>query len=687
MTPSERSGATRSEGMSQRIRTASGRVANDEPAYMGAPRVPGQRELVFIAHERRRDIADDVEPRFADDRWPLGQIEHSSNQNSLTIDFTTFPAWSRATAKTYIWNLLNTHPVQVSIKSRRPLLSPVSTHAAARHLRYFAEWLDNEGVTHMSTVSAEMFDAYATDVASHRTAWSTKALYLLYLSRFHMHNDGLPRDLSFPRPPWFDEDLKHWLGLPDLWHENRTEPIEPDVMGPLLRAALIVVDTYLRGTLTVGGNKGVHLAARTWALENGIETQSNRTAGAAATAAFKTASNWAPNLDRADVRAACIIVVSYLTGMRPKEVLHLRQDCLQVEEREDANAPAGVKRYRILGHVFKNVTDETGRAVTAGTQRRQPWVTIEPVARAVEAARRLAGDHPSGLLFAPFHTPEGPRERTGEALPTTSANKDIRDFADHWNLIAAADPKAEPIPVVTVSTTEVLASGGPAIEQERGRQSLSLGRLRRTLAWHIARQPGGEIALGIQYGHLRIATSLGYAGRTESGFPDEVEFDHLMAAWDGLDLLSREIEIGSHVSGPAAARLLEGVGRYQSDFAGQIKTEAQLKRLRETGLHVIHDNPLASNVCVFRSATAACLSDTVDDSNRRTPDLANCRSDCPNIALMDSHIDARRAERGRLAEEMAYLPKPLAHRAQHRLDRLDASISRHVSGVIGGRCE
>ncbi len=42
-----------------------------------------------------------------------------------------------------------------------------------------------------------------------------------------------------------------------------------------------------------------------------------------------------------------------------------------------------------------------------------------------------------------------------------------------------------------------------------------LKRFRRTVAWHIARLPGGRIALATQYGHLRAsAVTDGYSGRS-----------------------------------------------------------------------------------------------------------------------------------------------------------------------------
>ncbi|MFF7976707.1 hypothetical protein [Streptomyces sp. NPDC007905] len=39
--------------------------------------------------------------------------------------------------------------------------------------------------------------------------------------------------------------------------------------------------------------------------------------------------------------------------------------------------------------------------------------------------------------------------------------------------------------------------------------ALGVARFRRSLAWHIARRPGGLVAQAIQYGHMRTAMSAG----------------------------------------------------------------------------------------------------------------------------------------------------------------------------------
>ncbi|MFD7476131.1 hypothetical protein ACFV8Z_29275 [Streptomyces sp. NPDC059837] len=63
-----------------------------------------------------------------------------------------------------------------------------------------------------------------------------------------------------------------------------------------------------------------------------------------------------------------------------------------------------------------------------------------------------------------------------------------------------------------------------AIPEDHGRlPHLTPRQFRRTLAWFIARRPGGTIAGALQYRHQRIQMFEGYAGTSNSGFRDEVE--------------------------------------------------------------------------------------------------------------------------------------------------------------------
>ena len=54
------------------------------------------------------------------------------------------------------------------------------------------------------------------------------------------------------------------------------------------------------------------------------------------------------------------------------------------------------------------------------------------------------------------------------------------------------------------------------------------------LTWFIVRRPRGLVAAAVQYGHLRVQMTLGYAGNYASGFPDEIAFEDWLARLDTL---------------------------------------------------------------------------------------------------------------------------------------------------------
>ncbi|TFV30094.1 hypothetical protein E4K10_47825 [Streptomyces sp. T1317-0309] len=79
-----------------------------------------------------------------------------------------------------------------------------------------------------------------------------------------------------------------------------------------------------------------------------------------------------------------LICCAYLSGMRPEEVLALRRGCCTRVERED-----GTVRFEVRGRHFKGVLDEDGNAIGEGEERADPWIVLEPVARAIAVVEEL----------------------------------------------------------------------------------------------------------------------------------------------------------------------------------------------------------------------------------------------------------------------------------------------------------
>ncbi|MDQ1022360.1 hypothetical protein QFZ43_008909 [Streptomyces afghaniensis] len=155
--------------------------------------------------------------------------------------------------------------------------------------------------------------------------------------------------------------------------------------------------------------------------------------------------------------------------------------------------PPAPGRHLIYGRVFKGVHDQDGNHYSAGQVREVPWVAIPPVVTSIRVLERIA---PDGLLFdsAVHAIPRG-RVSTGRVIGFEAMRNRIEDF------------------IVWVSGLAVRLDRPHEIVPDDPFGALGVARFRRSLAWHIARRPGGLVALAVQYGHLRTAVSAGYAAR------------------------------------------------------------------------------------------------------------------------------------------------------------------------------
>jgi integrase len=188
---------------------------------------------------------------------------------------------------------------------------------------------------------------------------------------------------------------------------------------------------------------------------------------------------------------ACAVVIGYLSGMRPGEVASLERGCLTHD------TATGMLLLR--GRHWKGVRTLTGAKLPHGEIRDDPWVVAEPVATAVNVLERL---HTATLLFPTTlqtNGNAGPRalhSRVGKARSDSQTNLDIAHLIDWINQYCHDQHRTDPIPADPHAP-------------------ITVSRLRRTLAWFIARKPRGLVAAAIQYGHLRVQMTLGYAKARE----------------------------------------------------------------------------------------------------------------------------------------------------------------------------
>ena len=208
------------------------------------------------------------------------------------------------------------------------------------------------------------------------------------------------------------------------------------------------------------------------------------------------------------LHTACYVLVAYLSGMRESEVKSLRPGCVTVLRRSDGTP----YRWTVSGTAFKGAKDPHGVDAT--------WTVGAPVARAIDVLTELRRPGTEYLFtFLTQSRDEASGFRPNRVFTTCATNVQLNDLCSWINNYCADHGRTDIVPTV---------NGAPWI--------LSTRQFRRTLAWFIARQPGGAVAGAIAYRHLSIQMFEGYAGTSDSGFRAEVEAEQALLR--GNDLMA-----------------------------------------------------------------------------------------------------------------------------------------------------
>jgi hypothetical protein len=603
--------------------------------------------------------------------------------------------------------------------SSRPRLSAGSLKRIFAAWRTFARWLAQHQVTRLGQVDRAALEKYAQFLVERGLTHGPATTEMFAITRLWAYAPFLLPADRITMPPWDEPGANpgDFLGTANGGQgENTTIPVHPAVMSPLLVAALRTVTdfapdmlaawrdarrlfdqispaakpggpadirAYLRRLRDTGQPLPVFIGRRTGALDRerqvvqAVTAQArplvhNRfIAGTLGVTAVQVAAvltrephlledlrfgagaplstpitaqlahrPWRDAIDVEDVMdlvvhlaTAALLTVAYLSGMRPKEVLNLERGCCTVEQRED-----GTVRYLITGRHFKGVTDEDGNTIPEGEMRPRPWTVIEPVHRAITVLEQLTD---SPLLFPrELSKSAKPRAYVGDAISVRTANARIARFTAWANALATAHGRDH----------EVIPADPDG--------AVTLRRLRRTVAWFINRQPGGRIALGIQYGHLRASLAESYGGRSRVDMLQILDLEQALATAHTLTEAVERLDNGEGVSGPAATRYIAAAQEFQASYAGGFASKRQYRALLDNPRLQLFDHPEALLTCNHDPLKALC------DPNRgesgiqpqRTPNQNRCHSGCANISRTDTHIERVQAELDRIDAEIT-LPR------------------------------
>lgn len=362
---------------------------------------------------------------------------------------------------------------------------------------------------------------------------------------------------------------------------------------------------------------------------------------------------WADSIDYRDIvtflgdlprlirilQTACAIVVLYLTGMRPHELLSLKAGCLEAVPEE---RPGGIVAYLVNGDVKKG-RERNGERYLDGDDAQ--WVTIKPGADAIELAERL---RTNDFLFSGVRGSNGPSK-------VALINKRIKQFVTYVNeqVVDWGLPSAFVIPEDIDGTVRARA-------------------FRRSLAWHIESQPEGEIALTLQY--QQATSSLGrdgYSALRDMGVRRMMSAEAAAAHERTMQEVGRALTQGAKVSGPAAEALIRAAALREPVLATFVSRSEGQQIVSDPDVNV-YDNPGAYSLCVHRLEYAKCGS---GDS----PDRGACESDCVNHARTDVEINRLRDHQMQHRAEVAspLTPVPLKLSLTRRIEHNDAVIAAH----------
>jgi hypothetical protein len=704
--------------------------------HAGADLIVHDSMTVLVRREVRATNKAATLSRFGDDTWDLSPAMADVHSAGQAIHWNIYPAAFREASKLCVFALVNVvddAPRLASARSDVPAIKTIWSDLP--FLRVFLAWLQERGITSLDQVSSTDLDGYlwhTTDAVGRSPSWKRRAL--VAVQRLHAYRDFLPEFCRLaPTRPWGGASAAELSTDPGpRLSENRTPRIRPEIMEPLLSAALLTITTIGKDLLPVArrlltmralaqnvapdvrrGRVGKHdrrdifyrqLDRLLPALrEHGHPLPSMSSRGAQVLDLVGLGiGGW---LERIPL-AQRTVGERLLTEGPPLRLNHLRvtgfstvNDRTWREDPVDAAELVVLVRHVITAAflVISYLSGvRTGEALNlkrgcisrdrkldliymsglqmksgdAGRQRSHATVPWVVTEQVAQAVELLESLTTGSLLF-----PSGEfcaaqwMDQVGRARTPGSINIDITRFIEWFNRDLA--------PVVNHPLV-------PA--DDHGRVTAS--RLRRTLAWHIVRRPGWIVAGAVQYGHIRTQITQGYSGLADSGFVDELAFEELLVRMEALHEDAKRLEQGEHISGPAAVRYRKRVAQ-AGRFAGlAINSRAQERQLlANSALNVHHGNMFT---CVFRAELAACLAEAATADG---PALDRCKVGCRNIALTDRDADQLDREIDQLKLELSDLdlPLPLRTRLGDRLlilqnRQLEHRDSRQAAAAtLGGR--
>lgn len=367
----------------------------------------------------------------------------------------------------------------------------------------------------------------------------------------------------------------------------------------------------------------------------------------------ETGRPWRPRFDAKTLaqeermlQSAAYVLCAYLSGMRDCEVQAMQRGCLSITRSEDGL----IMRHRVRSVAYKGKSSH-GQAAE--------WITIEPVAKAVEVLERLSFPAATARGLTTLWPVLAAKSVCKDHL-SAEIVRQLNLYRDHLNKLFG-------------TVNEPVIPNSPEGKPWR----ITTRQFRRTIAWHIANRPFGTIAGMIQYKHASVAAFEGYAGSSKSGFRAEVESQRALGQLDDLLVYFDERQTGSTLSGPAGPRIskaLDAAAAELDPLPVMIADRARLRTMLASLARTLHVGVLAD--CFFDPGTALCLKQATNADNK-TPLTALCQpTRCPNACITARHrpVWARSADEARAVLKEKRLSSLQRSALQQDLARIEAVL-------------
>jgi len=621
---------------------------------------------------------------YHEEVWNLNPLVLQQHQPGLSLVFRTVPPQFRGVARELASALLTQEP-----PPGESVLSVSTIASLFRNVRDFFQWMDVNHHSRVADLTAEDLIGYldilwGPDAAKGKREKATRALKLLYVYRDHLRNDYLsvdPRLISGWNRPLERRSLENvtpripeavttlLVSSADLWVRTLADDIlsarseyerlrdqsprftrkrgagaqglrdlESIVAKYVQTGRKLPGHTYLGEASEVAVNMS-HLAREAGCTMDVVQRLGkNMLADAIAAVGIDSdtylwtepTARVGPRVWRGPIRfwdtpelvellsAACYILIAFYSGMRDSEIKHLRRGCY----RSQSDSSGLIVRRTLDGVAFKGERTATGVSAQ--------WVVGEPVEKAIEILERIQPESEQHL-FAGFTHQINRRNTVARPLQTTSRTNQCVNRFLAWSIqnVGRWMPGCE-------------------VNSEASSWRLTTKQFRRTLAWFIARRPGGSIAGAIQFRHQSVQMFEGYAGTSASGFRLEVEAE---LAIERGEFLLAAVERNEHkdLTGPSAdeARLRMQAFGATARFQGIVaESPGQLKKL--IAVHDPQIYPGRFVTCVFNPERALCT------RSSKGPEQGSCEPlDCKNVALSAANKSEWLAQLAQLDANMA----------------------------------